>query len=136
MDTGYTTPCWLWLLMKNEGGYGICSQPSRVPTTAHRVYYEERYGPIPKGLQLDHLCRVRCCVNPDHCEPVTPVENVHRGAATKLNADQVAEIRASNGPQSAAARRYGVSQSHVSRIRNNHVWRTPEQRKSNERTDP
>jgi hypothetical protein len=51
----------------------------KVLRRAHRLYYELEKGPIPKGLTLDHLCRVRCCVNPDHLEPVTPVENVMRG---------------------------------------------------------
>lgn len=46
---------------------------------AHRVVYEELVGPIPDGLMLDHLCRVRHCVNPEHLEPVTNRENVLRG---------------------------------------------------------
>ena len=48
---------------------------------AHRVAYESLVGPIPEGLQLDHLCRNRTCVNPDHLEPVTPHENRRRAAA-------------------------------------------------------
>lgn len=45
---------------------------------AHRVAYEIHVGPIPDGLEIDHLCRVRCCVNPDHLEPVTHRENMRR----------------------------------------------------------
>jgi hypothetical protein len=46
---------------------------------AHRVAYELFKGPIPAGMDLDHLCRVRCCCNPDHLEPVTRKENLRRG---------------------------------------------------------
>lgn len=46
---------------------------------AHRVYWERANGVIPDGLRLDHLCRVRACVNPEHCEPVTQKTNIERG---------------------------------------------------------
>lgn len=46
---------------------------------AHRVAYEEIMGPVPEGLELDHLCRTRSCVNPSHLEPVTHRENMNRG---------------------------------------------------------
>lgn len=52
---------------------------SRLAVHAHRLAYEAVKGPIPAGLQIDHLCRVRNCVNPDHLEAVTQQENVRRG---------------------------------------------------------
>ena len=70
--------CWLWTGGKSVGGYGvimICGKNKR----AHRVSYEAFAGPIPEGLELDHLCRNRACVNPAHLEPVTGLVNIRRG---------------------------------------------------------
>lgn len=66
--------CWLWLGAIAVHGYGKIST-----RYAHRVSYETYRGPIPPGLQIDHLCRVRCCINPDHLEAVTAKENKARG---------------------------------------------------------
>lgn len=66
--------CWVWIAACNKGGYGSFDHQ-----TAHRYSYEMHKGPVPSGLVLDHLCRVKCCVNPDHLEPVTQKENVKRG---------------------------------------------------------
>jgi hypothetical protein len=79
-DMGYSTPCWLWLKTIGENGYGRARVLPRRWTVAHSKYYADKYGPVPAGLELDHLCRVRRCVNPDHLEPVTRSENVRRGA--------------------------------------------------------
>ena len=74
-----TTGCWDWLLCKEKTGYGFVSVKSRT-RYAHRVAFEAFKGKIPAGKDLDHLCRNRGCVNPDHLEPVTRKENVRRGA--------------------------------------------------------
>lgn len=72
--------CWIWLNQLDKDGYGS-GFDKRVykKKRAHRLAYEEWKGPIEDGLHIDHLCRVRCCVNPDHLEAVTCKENIRRG---------------------------------------------------------
>lgn len=70
--------CWLWTASVSTAGYGQFWTGRRI-AAAHRIAYEEFVGPIPEGLQLDHLCRNRGCVNPAHLEPVTCRENLMRG---------------------------------------------------------
>lgn len=77
-DRGFKTPCWLWQKALNHKGYAQKSINGG-KRMAHIVYYEQVHGPIPAGMELDHLCRVRHCCNPAHLEPVTHLENVRRG---------------------------------------------------------
>ena len=70
--------CWEWTACRRNG-YGRVGWDASI-RQAHRVAYELLVGPIPPGLQLDHLCRNPGCVNPDHLEPVTMQENIRRGA--------------------------------------------------------
>lgn len=80
---GYTiqeSGCWEWQGAITSSGYGTWWVNKRL-TPAHRVMYERHKGAIPEGLDLDHLCRNRKCVNPDHLEPVTRQENWRRGIA-------------------------------------------------------
>lgn len=80
------TGCWIWIGGIQSGGYGhvVDKRPRDEKRhrmmLAHRFVYEELVGPIPDGLHLDHLCRVRPCVNPEHLEPVTVLENNLRSA--------------------------------------------------------
>jgi hypothetical protein len=70
--------CWLWVGALTSQGYGQMRGMNHRVTRAHRVAYELFKGPIPEGLYIDHLCRVRCCVNPDHLEAVTQFVNMAR----------------------------------------------------------
>lgn len=72
--------CWKWTASLNSNGYGQLWDPEVGRARgAHRIVYEMMVGPIPDGLTLDHLCRNRTCVRPDHLEPVTNRENILRG---------------------------------------------------------
>lgn len=135
-DRGYDTPCWMWQRKVADNGYGHITVGGR-DQLAHRYYFEQANGPIPSGLTLDHLCvsrtrglgGSRACVNPDHLEPVTQTENTRRGLSTKLNSDDVAEIRrlyaAGGVSQYELARRYGISQPQVSLIVAGKAWPEP-----------
>lgn len=81
-DRGYSTPCWVWQGGTDEKGYAMGRQHKK-SKRAHIINYVEKYGPVPEGLELDHLCRVRNCVNPDHLEPVTHTENMRRSGNYK-----------------------------------------------------
>ena len=71
--TDAETGCWRWTGVRTHDGYGTLFEGY-----AHRVSYELFVGPIPEGLEVDHLCNNRCCVNPEHLEPVTREENIRR----------------------------------------------------------
>lgn len=126
VSTGFTSPCWLWLFYVSTGGYGQIHHNGKL-LPAHQLYYERLYGPVAEGLELDHLCRVRHCVNPKHLEPVPRVENVRRGAHTKLSLEQASEIRSMYArgqmSQRQIADQFGVQQTTISRIVLGQTWR-------------
>lgn len=78
-----TDSCWLWAGGENGKGYGFMKVVAgESPVYVHRFAYDLLVGPIPEGLTIDHLCRVRNCVNPDHLEAVTSRVNTLRGFGT------------------------------------------------------
>lgn len=135
---GYITDCWIWQRGSTLDGYGRKSVAGvgdkRRLVAAHRWYYEQAYGEIPAGLQLDHLCRNPRCCRPDHLEPVTLLENVRRSGATKLCVAQVREIKAlrvellkgrsrlARGAREMVAVRYGVTPRNISAIWDGTTW--------------
>lgn len=129
--------CWGWRGSLSSEGYSTIyrERPTR-RLFAHRVSYVLYVGPIPKGLDLDHLCRNRWCVNPKHLEPVTRAENIHRGAMTKLTAEQVKEVRTAYAAETHPykrgkvlrdyARTFNVSPNTLQQIVNGTWWKSAE----------
>jgi hypothetical protein len=101
--------CWLWTGAAGGNGYGFYKAKG-IGMVAHRWAYTLLRGPIPTGLELDHLCRVRYCVNPAHLEPVTRSENARRGMTGR---DPGAAERLRNGIE--AIRRKWAAVAHCSR---------------------
>lgn len=114
--------CWEWQGAKDEDGYGIGWWGGR-KTPAHRASWLASGRELASGVPLDHLCRNKPCVNPDHLEPVTTAENTRRGSNTKLTMEQASIIKASSESGVLIAQRYGVSPNTVYDIRHGRIWR-------------
>lgn len=82
-DRGYKTPCRIWQRALSGGGYGLRRINGKL-RQVHIVEWERVHGPVPAGLDLDHLCRQRACAEVTHLEPVTRRENLRRGIKGEL----------------------------------------------------
>ena len=121
--------CWEWTGTTNDYGYGILLMPGEVSVRAHRYSYERAYGPIPLGMVVMHRCDNPPCVHPEHLRLGTKADN-NRDTGIKrrhnygvkhwngrLTAPQIAAIKRSTATHKVLAAKYGVNQSHISRIK-------------------
>lgn len=125
IEAGFATPCWRYAGSIGKDGYGIQNSKSGPKRMAHRISYEITNGPIPRDLEIDHLCRNRWCINPSHLEAVTRAVNMQRGRLVKLSVEQVLAVRALQGRErtTVVAEQFGISQKHVRVIWARNAWR-------------
>lgn len=111
--------CWIWPSAQSSNGYGLVWDGAKM-VRAHRFFYEHHIGPIPAGFQLDHLCRVRLCVNPKHLELVTPRQNVLRGIG--ICAENAKKTHCKYGHSDWKARKDGWECMECRRITDRRRW--------------
>lgn len=119
--------CWIWCGHIDKGGYPGKVNHRGLVMSAHRAFYEKRFGPIDGGLQVDHLCWTRACVNPEHMRICTSEENNQNKITGKLNAEKVELMRRLHRvigtPGWALARIFEVSEANVSIVLRRKTWR-------------
>jgi len=124
-DKGYCTPCWIWKRAIDTRGYGIRGRNGFDSSLVHLQFWEMINGKCPVGHELDHVCRRRDCVRPDHLEAVTHQINVQRGLSAKLSKEEVLEIlrlSAEGHSSRYLGRKFGVSKTQILKIRYGVAW--------------
>jgi HNH endonuclease len=104
--------CWLFTGVLTANGYGHVRDDDGNMRHAHVITYEAKHGPIPDGMESDHLCRCRACCNPDHIEPVTHLENVRRSdiaAMARARLMALSPAERSERASMAANKRWGLA---------------------------
>lgn len=125
----FLTPCWIWRGTISVKGYGVIGVRDKV-VYAHRAVYIAYKGPIPEGLELDHLCRNTSCVNPEHLEPVAHKENCRRGSAAQVNANlQLSKTHCPKGHSYTGANLYVWKGKRSCRICRTTAWKKYESKR-------
>lgn len=125
-DVDPKTGCWIWARGMTTTGYGQVTWQNRPAQKAHRVVYTIVRGPVPAGMDLDHICRNRPCVNPDHLRVVTRAVNIRAGRVAKLTMDDVRNIRelAANGvPLAVLSLQFHVAANTIHSVVHRRTWK-------------
>jgi len=120
------TGCWVWQRSTGIDGYPKRMKVDCKSYSPHRYYYEQKYGKIPEGYALDHLCKNRLCVNPDHQQPVTQTENTRRSSIAKLTEKDAANIKAlftQGYSKRRLGRMFGVTHTTIADLLNGVTWK-------------
>jgi len=127
--------CWIWMSSLNPGGYGKTGIGRGSCLSAHRVSYEQKFGPIPKDKFALHTCDIKCCVNPDHIFIGNQKENmadkVHKNRQAKgekhgrhkLTEKQAMEIKFSTNPPIDLAKKFNCSITTIRQIKSGLYWK-------------
>jgi ribosomal protein L11 len=130
-DRGYSSPCWIWKRhISRRTGYGLLGNSETKilggSRRAHRYFYNLLIGPVPTKLQLHHLCHVKCCVNPNHLEPLTSSQHMRKSPQAKLSLeqiDEIVELRKNKAQLNDIATRYNIHPVYVQMLcRKAEVW--------------
>lgn len=116
--------CWLWPYSLNKDGYGQITINKKYHS-AHKFFYELVKGKVPCGCELDHLCKNKNCVNPEHLEPVSHAINCRRGKNSKLSEEDIMKIKKMSASHShqEIAKEFDVSRQNISLILSGKRWR-------------
>lgn len=127
--------CWIWMSSLNTGGYGKTGLGRGSHLSAHRVSYEQKFGPIPKDKFALHTCDIKCCVNPDHIFLGTQKENMadkvnknrqakgEKHGMHKLTKEQAIEVKSGTADAYELANKFDCSVSTIRQIRSGLYWK-------------
>lgn len=127
-------PCWEWTGTKQRTGHGMLFVSTGINVPAHRFSWELHKGPIPEGMQLNHLCNNPSCVNPDHLEPCTGSQNInyavktHRKGKLRNDLDTVQLLIKRGFRRTEIARILNVSYDTICNLVKNKTYRACDQK--------
>lgn len=120
------TGCWIWTNYIARNGYAYTKRGYKTPKVVHKLVFESLNDRIKDKKEVNHICGIRSCMNPNHLELLTQIENLRIGLQSKINPKLALEIRDMyknlNITQKDLGLKFNLTQSQISRIINNKRW--------------